>query len=218
MKRKIALVHASRAAVDPVANYYAEQSPGIEFTNLLDDGVMRMLLAKDWDRALARLAALAQQARDEYGAEAAVLTCSAVPPEALEKLKRSAVIPLIKIDEPMARLAVGAGTRIGVLSTFPSTAETTRELLLAAAREAGVQIELVEMLAADALKALLAGDQSTHDHLFFEACESFRGRVDALVLAQVSMARLADEAERRLGVPVLNSLDSSLDAVKELLG
>jgi Asp/Glu/hydantoin racemase len=218
MKRRVALVHASRAAVDPVTNYYAEQSPDIEFTNLLDDGVMRMLLAKDWDRALDRLNSLTKQACDEYGAEAAVLTCSAVPPEALERLRQAAAIPLIKIDEPMARLAVRAGRRIGVLSTFPSTAETTRELLLAAARQAGAEIELVEELAADALKALLAGDQPTHDRLFFEACEKFRGRVDALVLAQVSMARLAEEVQRRLGVPVFNSLGSSLDAVKQLLG
>jgi Asp/Glu/hydantoin racemase len=217
MKRRVALVHASRAAVDPVANYYAAQSPEIEFTNLLDDGVMRMLLAKEWDRALHRLNSLLKQALDEYGAEAAVLTCSAVPPEALQRLKRTAPIPLIKIDEPMARLAATVGKRIGVLSTFPSTAETTRELLFAAAREAGAKIELVEELAAGALKALLNGDQDTHDRLFLESCEKFRGRVDALVLAQVSMARLADEVGRRLRVPVFNSLGSSFDAMKELL-
>jgi Asp/Glu/hydantoin racemase len=157
------------------------------------------------------------QAHAEYGAEAALLTCSAVPPGALEKLRQSAVIPLIKIDEPMARLAVTAGKRIGVLSTFPSTAETTRDLLLAAASDAGVRIELVEELAAEALEALLAGDEQTHDRLFFEACERFRGRADALVLAQVSMARLAEETGRRLGIPVFHSLASSLEAVKELL-
>jgi Asp/Glu/hydantoin racemase len=47
--------------------------------------------------------------------------------------------------------------------------------------------------------------------------ERFRGRVDVLVLAQVSMARLAKQIEVRLGVPVLESLSTSLRYAGELL-
>jgi Asp/Glu/hydantoin racemase len=206
----LAIIHASRAAVDPVAEYYKAHAPGWELTNLLDDGVMRMLLVRDWAKARRRLLQLVQDAEREYGAEAILLTCSALPIEELELLRRETKLRVDKIDEAMAREAVQAGRRVGILSTFPSTQETTRGLLLATA--GNKQIELVEVLEAAALQALLAGDVARHDELFFGAVEQFRGRVDCLVLAQVSMARLAAETERRLGVPVFESLSSSFRA------
>jgi hypothetical protein len=44
------ILHASRAAVDCVAEYYAAHAPEIECTHLLDDGIMRMLRAEEWAR------------------------------------------------------------------------------------------------------------------------------------------------------------------------
>jgi Asp/Glu/hydantoin racemase len=209
------ILHASRAAVDCVAEYYAAQAPEIEFTHLLDDGVMRMLRAEDWPNAIRRLAAMADMARAEYGSSCGVLTCSALPPKALDELKQRSPIPLFKIDEPMARLAVRTATNIGVLSTFPATQQTTHDLLVAEARRAGIQITLVEQMNAAPLQALLAGDRETHDRLFFESCECFAQRdIGVLVLAQVSMARLAPAVRERLGIPVLESLSTSLDVLR----
>ena len=211
------ILHASRAAVDCVAEYYTAHAPEIEFTHLLDDGIMRMLRAEDWPSAIRRLGAMAEMARTEYGATCGVLTCSAVPPKALDELKECATIPLFKIDEPMARLAVRTSPDIGVLSTFPATQQTTHDLLVAEARRAGIQISIEERMNPAPLEALLAGDRDTHDRLFFETCESFaRGNVGVLVLAQVSMARLAPAVRERLGIPVLESLSTSLDVLRHL--
>ena len=210
------ILHASRAAVDCVAEYYAAHAPEVEFTHLLDDGIMRMLRAEDWANATRRLVAMAETARTEYEASCGVLTCSAVPPKALEELKARSPIPLFKIDEPMARLAVRTSAEIGVLSTFPATRQTTHDLLVAEARRAGVQITIVEEMNAAALEALLAGDRDAHDRLFFASCERFARGVGVLVLAQVSMARLAPAVRERLGVPVLESLSTSLDVLRHL--
>ncbi|MEP7364515.1 MAG: aspartate/glutamate racemase family protein [Acidobacteriota bacterium] len=211
------ILHASRAAVDCVAEYYAAHAPEIEFTHLLDDGIMRMLRAEDWPGAIRRLSAMAEMARAEYGATSGVLTCSALPPKALEELKKRAPIPLFKIDEPMARLAVRTSTTIGVLSTFPATQQTTHDLLVVEARRAGIQITIFDEMNPAPLQALLAGDRDTHDRLFFETCERFaHDSVGVLVLAQVSMARLAPAVRERLGIPVLESLSTSLDILRHL--
>jgi Asp/Glu/hydantoin racemase len=217
MKRALVL-HASRAAVDCVAEHYAAGAPEIEFTHLLDDGVMRMLNIQDWARAGRRLLRMAEEGRAEYGATHAVLTCSAYPPAELAILKQAAPIPLFKMDEPMAQRAVETARRIGVLSTFPSTSRTTRELVLEAARRAGAEVELVEELDFEALRALLAGDRATHDARFLAACGRMAAqKPEVLVLAQVSMARLKDDAARIVGAPALESLSSSLEELRALM-
>lgn len=215
MKRRIALIHASRAAVDPVTQYYAEKAPELDLTNLLDDGVMRMLGANDESRSQRRLLSMLDTAREEYEAEAALLTCSAVTRASMEWLRAAAGIPLVKIDEPMARIAVKAGRRVGVVATFEPTTSTTRRLL----EEADPKVEVLIECARDALRALLAGDFASHDKLLSAAVHQIAARgVDAIVLAQVSMARLARELALTVPVPLFNSLDTSLSEVRRVLG
>ncbi len=216
--RNVALIHASRAAVDPVTQYYSAQAPELELTNLLDDGVMRMLRKGDFDAASTRLSEMLALARQTYQAEVALLTCSAVPVERLEELRRSAGMKVLKIDEPMCEAAVASGARIGVITTFPPTSATTRGLLAGAAGRAGKTIEIVEELVPEALKALLAGDEAAHDAELLQAAERLAGRrPEVVVLAQVSMARLSQQVSARVGVPVLSSLASSLEAIRAIL-
>jgi len=65
MKPTIALIHASRAAVDLVTVYYSQQAPEYDLVNLLDDGVMRALGAEDQSAARRRLGAMLRTAREE---------------------------------------------------------------------------------------------------------------------------------------------------------
>jgi Asp/Glu/hydantoin racemase len=215
---RLAFIHASRAAVDPVTQYYSRHAPELELTNLLDDGVMRMLRSGDMHSAKARLASMIAVARDEYRAGFILLTCSAVPAAILEELRRGAGVPALKIDEPMCEAAVEAGSRIGVVASFPPTSATTRELLLQAAARAGRTVELVEERIPAALDALLQGDHQTHDAELLAAADRLaRKRPGAIVLAQVSMAHLAGRIAESCGLPVFSSLASSLDAVRPRL-
>ena len=210
-----ALIHASRAALDPVSRYYAANEPGWTLVNLLDDGVMRRLDGRDTEGAERRLASMVSTAHQEYGAQSALITCSALSARGMGAIRAAAPVPVVKIDEPMARAAVLEGRRIGVLATFPATVETTRELLETAA---GVPLEIQVELAAEALRALLDGGEAAHDAIFFQALDRLAAwRPDAIVLAQVSMARLHEAARRRAGVPVFSSLASSLDAMRAIM-
>jgi Asp/Glu/hydantoin racemase len=147
-----------------------------------------------------------------------MITCSSVPKEMAVSLAGDFPLPVLKIDYPMAREAVRAGLRVGVAATFPPTLVPTCKLLTEAAAEAGREIEIVQQVAPEAYTALLANDTATHDRLLLEAVRRLGEQgVSAIVLAQVSMARILPQLEGRARVPVLSSLHTSLAAVREAL-
>ncbi|HWS54167.1 MAG TPA: aspartate/glutamate racemase family protein [Pyrinomonadaceae bacterium] len=217
-KRKVAFVHTSPPAVGPLMRFYTESAPELEITNLLDDGLLRLLAAGDHRTAEARLRDMLGVAAGTYGAEAAMITCSSVSKEMVGRLAESFALPVIKIDYPMARRAVGAGRRVGVAATFPPTLGPTSKLISEAAAEAGAEIEIVQEVAPGAYDALLSGDAERHDELLLECVERLVGRdVAVVVLAQVSMARVLPKLEGRVRVPVLSSLQTSLEALRAAL-
>lgn len=216
--RKVAFIHTSPAALGPLTQFYTEAAPELEVTNLLDDGLLRLLAAKDFATAEARLREMIKAAAETYGAEAAMVTCSSVSKEMVESISAAFALPVLKIDYPMARRAVRAGGRIGVAATFPPTLVPTRRLLASAAGEIGATIETVEDVTPEAYDALLSGDAARHDRLLLEAVSRLEARgVSVVVLAQVSMARVLPKLEGRVGVPVLSSLHTSLEAIRGAL-
>jgi glutamate racemase len=218
-KRSVAFIHTSPAAVGPLMQFYAEAAPELEVTNLLDDGLLRLLAAGRAADVRRRLGEMLRAAAETYAPELAMVTCSSVSKETVESLARDFDFPVLKIDYPMARRAVRAGRRIGVAATFPPTLVPTSRLLREAAAEAGAEVEIVEAVAAEAYKALLGGDTATHDALLSKVVGDLQERdVSAVVLAQVSMARALPLLQADARVPVLTSLHTSLEAVREALG
>lgn len=218
-KRRVAFIHTSPAAIGPLMQFYGGSAPELEITNLLDDGLLRLLSAGETGVARKRLAEMIGSAAEAYGPELAMITCSSVPREMSDGLARDFRMPVLKIDYPMARRAVRAGRRIGVAATFPPTLAPTSALLSEAAAEAGAEIEVVQEVEPEAYRALLANDTAAHDELLLAAIERLQDRgVAAVVLAQVSMARVLPLLGDRARVPVLTSLHTSLEAIREALG
>src|SRR5215212_7211011 len=218
-KRSVAFIHTSPAAVGPLMQFYNGAAPELEITNLLDDGLLRLLAAGRADDVRRRLSEMLRAAAETYRPELSMITCSSVSKEMTDSLAGDFPFPVLKIDYPMARRAVGAGRRIGVAATFPPTLVPTSRLLREAAAEAGAEIEIVEEVAPEAYKALLANDAATHDELLAAAVARLQERdVSAVVLAQVSMARTLPLIYAQARVPVLTSLHTSLDAIREALG
>jgi Asp/Glu/hydantoin racemase len=217
-KRRVAFIHTSPAAIGPLMQFYTEAAPELEITNLLDDGLLRLLAAKEAATAERRLGEMIKAAVETYGAELAMITCSSVSKEMAEHLAQNFALPILKIDYPMARQAVRAGKRIGVAATFPPTLVPTTRLLNEAAAEAARGIEIIQEVSPDAYTALLANDLAKHDELLLGVIERLeRQDVSAIVLAQVSMARILPQLNGRVEVPVLSSLHTSLEAVREKL-
>jgi aspartate/glutamate racemase len=219
-KRKIALIHTSPAAIAPLMRFYNDAAPELEITNLLDDGLLRLLAAGEQATVERRLAEMLTVAVRTYGAELAMVTCSSVTKGMVERLAPLFDLPMLKIDYPMAREAVGAGRRrIGVAATFPPTLIPTSQLISEAAGEAGAAIEIVQEVVPGAYDALLSGDAEAHDALLCAGVERLAAAgVDVIVLAQISMARVLPRLEgKKLGVPVLSSLHTSLSAIRRAL-
>jgi Asp/Glu/hydantoin racemase len=218
-KRKIVLIHTSPAAIAPLMRFYNEAAPELEITNLLDDGLLRLLAAGEHRSVERRLAEMLTVAVRTYEAELSMVTCSSVTKGMVERLAPLFDLPVLKIDYPMAREAVAAGRRrIGVAATFPPTLVPTSQLISEAAEEAGAAIEIIQEVVPEAYDALLAGDEEAHDELLCAGVERLAARrVDVIVLAQISMARVLPRLEGKLGVPVLSSLHTSLGAIRGAL-
>lgn len=209
-EHKLLLLHASRASIDPVAEFYLREAAELRPLSILDEGVMGDLRGERWERAVSRLRDLIAQAVAQYGVDTALVTCSALGPEEMAAIREGSPARAIKIDEPMLEEAA-AGGRVGLVTTFPSTLGTSVRWL----RHFRPEIELETVCDAGALEALLRGDREEHDRRLLAAAEEMAGRgVNCLVLAQVSMARLAGEIRRRTGARVLESLSTSLAGVR----
>lgn len=186
--------------------------------NLLDDGLTRLLGIAGQEIARKRLGSMLLGAREDYGAEAALLTCPTLGRETLDQLRDQVRYPLVRLDEPMARQAVAAADRIGVVVTYPPAGEATRELLVETAVEMGEVIEVETESVPEAMQALLRGDLKRHDSLLVEASvRAARRDVQAIVLAQTSMARIQPEVAKATHLPVFTSLSASLEEIRRLL-
>lgn len=153
----------------------------------------------------------------EAGADLVVVTCSSIGP-AVDASEGFAPVPVLRIDEPMADEAVRIGSRIGVLATLSTTLVPTVELVERRAAVAGRPVEVTAQLCDGAFDALAAGDRDRHDELVRAGLRALVEQVDVVVLAQASMARVADtlpEEERR--VPILSSPRLGMQRVAELV-
>jgi Asp/Glu/hydantoin racemase len=153
----------------------------------------------------------------DAGADAVVVTCSSIGP-AVDEARGFVSVPVIRIDEAMADEAVRIGSRVGVLATLRTTLDPTAALVERRAREAGKQVEIVSRLADGAFEALSAGDADRHDDLVRDALGELSQAVDVVVLAQASMARVAETlADDERPVPILASPRLGMERVAELV-
>ena len=129
MKVRIALIHAVRVAMDPIATAFRLGWPEAETVNLLDDG-----LSRDLERCgtlegpmTERIGALATYASG-LGADGILYTCSAFG-AAIEKARADSRIPVLKPNEAMLEAALAAGRRLALVATFaPTIPSMTAEL------------------------------------------------------------------------------------------
>ena len=153
----------------------------------------------------------------DAGADVVVVTCSSIGP-AVDASHTFAPVPVVRIDEAMADEAVRRGPRIGVVATLRTTLEPTAELVERRSGAAGAPVTVVRWLCEGAFEALAAGDRGAHDALVRDGLRRIVHDVDVVVLAQASMARIADElSSEERPVPILASPRLGMQRVAELV-
>jgi Asp/Glu/hydantoin racemase len=192
--------------------------PDVEVFHMVDESLIQDTIRAGRLRGITVRRLLGQiESAEAAGADAVMVTCSSIGPGV--SLAQSLFdLPVIRIDEAMAEVAVRIGRRIGVAATLRTTLEPTIELLKAKASENGRTIEIVASLSDGAFEAVLAGDVMTHDRILAEKLVHDLHDVDVIVLAQASMARVVNEMPSgTLNVPVLSSPESAVQRAKEIL-
>ena len=210
---RIALIHATPAAVDPIKDAFADAWPEPDLVNLLDDSLSRdrALTAELTDGIFSRFAALGSYAVS-LGADAILFTCSAFGP-AIERVARSVRMPVLKPNEAMFTEAIAIGGSIGMLATFEPSITSMSEEFEEQAKRAGSSATLKSVLVPGAMAALQAGQREKHDALVTAAAARLTG-CTAIMLAQFSMAPAAAGLRRQTSVPVLTSPASAVSALK----
>ncbi len=191
-QKTLALIHTSATLVPVFAALCNKFIPGVKIFNIADDSLIKNTIAcgtltPDTARRVVGYARSAEEA----GADYIMFTCSSIG-RAVETAATLVNVPVLRVDQPMAAMAVEKGSRIGVIATLSTTLDPTTDLVRRNALQVGKEIELFPRLCEGAFEALMAGDAETHDKLVGDALKEMAESVDLIVLAQASMARVVD--------------------------
>ncbi|XID93444.1 aspartate/glutamate racemase family protein [Paenibacillaceae bacterium WGS1546] len=216
--KKLAIIHTTTVTVEALAALAREKMPGIRVINFVDDSILPQLADNGGDVAEVseRLCAYAGFA-ERQGADCILSACSSVGDAAADMRSRVAV-PVVRIDEPIARLAVRRGPRIGVAATLHTTMKPTMKLLAKMADLEGVSPAFAPVVCEAAYRRLAAGDKEGHDRELALALAKLAESSDAVVLAQASMARVVAGLPESIRDRFLSSPGPAMDAVAQALG
>lgn len=219
MKQTLALVHTVAGLVPTFQALCQELLPDTDVFHMVDESLLKNTIrAGRLTPTTARRVVGHVASAEEAGADVILVTCTSIG-TAVEMARSLVNVPVIRVDEAMAEQAVRAGSRIGVAATLRTTLDPTTDLLRRYA--AGVPGEprvVVPFLCEGAFEALGQGDSGKHDALVAEGLRQLMERVDVIVLAQASMARVAQSLPAdQQRVPTLSSPRSGVERARDTL-
>ncbi|HEU4960586.1 MAG TPA: aspartate/glutamate racemase family protein [Sphingomonas sp.] len=218
MAQTLALLHTSPTLSPLFNDLTARLLPGVRVLHFVDESLIKNTIAAGTleKPTMRRLIDLVGSTFDA-GADATLVTCSSIGP-AVDIAAQLHDRPVLRVDYPMAVAAIAQGARIGVVATLRTTLAPTADLVRRVAGEAGKPIELREHLCEGAFEAVMAGDGATHDRIVGEAITQAMQGVDAIVLAQASMARVVDALPpEALPAPVFSSPELGVRRARDVL-
>ncbi|MGO9876829.1 MAG: aspartate/glutamate racemase family protein [Acidimicrobiia bacterium] len=202
MTATIGFLHTAEAHRASFAALVDEIAPGVRTVHVVDETLLSDARTRgevDDELRVRLLTRLRDSARD---ADVVVCTCSTIS-GAAEAVSNRLTVPVIRVDRPMAEQAVARGTRIAVVAALASAVAPTMALLQEVADNRGVSVRLVGYSCDDAWILFEQGDNEEYLRAVASFVDSLPGPVDAIVLAQASMAMAADLCQT--DVPVLSS-------------
>lgn len=211
---KIALIHATPAAVEPAAAAMRERFESAELWNLLDDGLL-----PDADRAggltpalRARMNGLIAIAVDG-GADGVLLTCSLYGPVAQAA---SADVPLLAPDEAaFDAVADGGYEAVVLIASFASAMEDSVARLGGFLLSRGVATRVDGVCADAAFAPARSGDGNALVEALARALDGRLSGVDAIVLGQYSLAPAAERLAALTSLPVISGPQAAANRLAE---
>ncbi len=214
---KIYIVHTSLVSYDSFMELFGEIIPEAKIFNIIDDSLLHDVMEKgDINEDITGRICDYFLAAEKNGADLIFTQCSSIG-KAVDVAKNLVSIPVIKVDESMAEIAVSKGKRIGVVATVKSTMKPSCDLVLSKATEAGKEIKVMEYLVDGALDVLMKeNNRKKHNELVLEEINKAEKECDVIILAQGSMAILLPELHD-IRIPILTSPRLGVEKVREVL-
>jgi hypothetical protein len=221
---RIALIHATPLAIQPVNASFQKLWPEAKLQNILDDSLSRDLAALGHLTAdmVERFIDLAQYAK-RVGCQGILFTCSAFG-EAIEAAAAATGIPTLKPNEAMFEEALQVALKakpnpadplsIGLVATFAASIDSMREEFMAMTANMNRVVNLHGVHVPLAMEALAKGQSQEHDQRIAVGIENMP-TCDVVMLAQFSMAAAQTLAQTKTTAPVLTSPDCAVIALQQ---
>jgi Asp/Glu/hydantoin racemase len=211
----IAAVHATAASIPPLRAALADELPGAQLWNLIDDR-----LGPDAD---ALGGELSPELRDRMlnlvrhgisgGADAVVIACSMYG-EVRDVAEKLFTTPVFASDADMlADIVSVAPNRVAVLASLQGAAADTTARFAAALRTA----EVVPVYCSGAAEAATRADMPALVEALAAGLDSASGPFDVVCIAQYSLSTAADELAAKTGLPVASPTRSAARAIARRL-
>lgn len=194
---------------------FIKEFPKIIIRNIIDDGLVKEIRANNdiITSSLVRRVCSYILSAEISGADLVVITCSTISCIAIIA-KHLVRIPVVRIDEPMAELAVKKGERVKVLATLSSTLTPTMQLIKEKRQQQGKKVVLDGFLINKARQFLDEGNHKKHDQIIKEEIENALENYDLVILAQASMERVLDTLSAEKQKRVLTSPKLAVEYIK----
>ena len=177
MKKRLAYIHTVTTLPAVFKALSSELIPDVNVFNIVDESLLQNTIRENHLSHTTMRRLLGYIASAmEAGADLVMVTCSSL------------------------------GPAVDVAATLKTTLDPTTSLVSARAKAAGKEVEITAKLCEGAFEAVVSGDTARHDALVKAGLRELTDRVEVVVLAQASMARVVDllsDEERR--IPILSS-------------
>lgn len=215
MNRKVVIVHTVLSTVEILKKIFLEILPEVKVINIVDESLLLDVIkagkiTKKVSKKLFNYFVFAE----ETGADAILNACSSVA-EVVDLSRPFVNIPIFKIDEPMAEKSIKLGNNIGIIATLMTTLDPTSRLIKNKSIELRKEVKIEERLCKGAFEALISGDIKKHDELIVKNIEDISNRVDVIVLAQATMARIIPQLSNQIKEKVLSSPRLGVKQIKK---
>ena len=218
MEKSVAIVQTSAVSSGELKALCAELMPKVKVYQIIDDSLIGEVNQNGGPttNVRRRMYQYYQQAQ-ALGVDAILNQCSSVG-EVADAIQPFVDVPIVKVDEAMAREVVRLGKRIALIATVQTTVGPSSRLIQSKAREAGKEIQLEVHLVKDAMMVLIEkGDVQTHNRMVLGEVEKAAAQNDVVVLAQGSMTVLLPLLGH-IDKPVLTSPRLGVEYLRKVIG
>jgi len=215
MKKKLVMIDAIRVITEELDQAFSSIIPDAEILHIVDEGLLQYkdTESKQLGRRLCNLAL----GSEEIGANVILITCAHGIPF-VNLVQMFVGTPVEHITLPMIEEAVKRAQRIGLVATEEAIIKPIVGLLEEAAERVDKRVKVEVGLCEEAFQARLSGDIAKFDELLLKTIRDVSKGVEAIVLAQVSSARVVPKAKEQTHIPILSSPIIAAEKIKAMLG